>query len=91
MYLYAVCVIDFNKELWHLSRIYVDVVLNHMTADYPNATGECGTTADTYKKYYPAVPYGPGDFNPTCKINNYQDAANVSNTELYMFIFLTTK
>jgi len=60
----------------------VDVVFNHMTADYPNSIGDCGTPADTYNKYYPCVPYGPGDFNLTCFANNYQGAANVSDTEL---------
>ena len=60
----------------------MDVVLNHMTGDTPDATGVGGTTADTYNKQYPGVPYGPGDFNPTCEINNYQDPINVSNTEI---------
>ena len=60
----------------------MDVVFNHMTADYPNAIGDCGTTADTYNKLYSGVPYGPGDFNPTCAINNYQDTVKVSDNEL---------
>ena len=60
----------------------MDVVFNHMTGDYPNAVGVGGTTADTYNKQYPGVPYGPGDFHPTCDINNYQDPVNVSNNEL---------
>jgi len=60
----------------------VDVVFNHMTGDYPNATGVGGCTADTPNKQYPCVPYGPGDFNPTCHINNYNDPINVSDTEI---------
>ena len=60
----------------------MDVVFNHMTGDYPNATGVGGTTANTSAKVYPGVPYGPGDFNPTCAITNYQNATNVSDTEL---------
>jgi hypothetical protein len=53
-----------------------------MTENYQNAVGVGGATADTYNKYYPYVPYGPGDFNPTCVANNKNDAANVSDTEL---------
>jgi len=64
----------------------VDVVFNHMTAEYLNATGVGGTTADTYNKQYPGVPYGPEHFNPTCEITNWQDPVNVSDTELWGFI-----
>jgi len=53
-----------------------------MTQNYANATGVGGATADTYNKQYPYVPYGPGDFNPTCAVTNYQNAINVSDTEL---------
>ena len=60
----------------------MDVVFNHMTQNYANATGVGGATADTYNKQYPYVPYGPGDFNPTCAVTNYQDPINVSDTEL---------
>jgi len=60
----------------------VDVVFNHMTANYPNATGVNGTTADTCNKQYPGVPYGPDDFHPTCAVYNYQDPVNVSNNEI---------
>jgi len=66
----------------------VDVVFNHMTACYPNATGVGGCTADTCKFQYPCVPYGPEHFNhPACEINNYQDPINVSDKELKIFIF----
>jgi len=66
------------------SRIYVDVVFNHMTACYPNAIGVGGCTADTCGTniQYPCVPYGPEHFNPPCEINNYQDPVNVSDNEL---------
>jgi len=60
----------------------VDVVLNHMTENYPNATSVGEATADTYKPYYPCVPYGPEHFNKPCVANNYQNATNVSDTEL---------
>lgn len=62
------------------SRIYVDVVFNHMTGNHDNAYGVGGSTADTYNDLYPAVPYGPGDFHTTCNVDNYQNASNVSNT-----------
>jgi alpha-amylase len=55
----------------------VDVVFNHMTGNYPNATGVNGTTAETYNKQYRGVQYGPDDFHPTCTVDNYQDAVNV--------------
>ena len=71
-----------RKNSDNFSRIYVDVVFNHMTAEYPNATGVGGTTADTYNKQYPGVPYGTEHFNPTCEITTYQDPINVSDTEL---------
>ena len=60
----------------------MDVVFNHMSADYPNATGVGGTTADTYNMQYPGVPYGPDDFHHTCAITNYQVPSNVSNSDL---------
>jgi len=61
----------------------VDVVLNHMTAVYSNANGVGGATADTSNRQYPYVPYGPGDFNnPTCEITDYNNATNVSDTEI---------
>ncbi|KAK9680356.1 Alpha amylase, catalytic domain [Popillia japonica] len=63
-------------------RIYVDVVINHMTGDNGVATGTGKSVADTSYKQYPAVPYGPNDFNSDCIINNYQDASNVRNCEL---------
>jgi hypothetical protein len=60
----------------------VVVVFNHMTANYSNATGVGGCTADTYNKVYPGVPYGPEHFHNTCAITNYQDPVDVSNNEL---------
>jgi len=60
----------------------VDVVYNHMTGDYPNAIGVGGTTADTYNKVYPGVPYGPEHFHPTCDITDWNDPWMVSNTDI---------
>jgi alpha-amylase len=60
--------------------IYADAVINHMT-------GGSGTTssagADPWGvESYPRVPYGVGDFHPTCTVTNYQDASNVQNCQL---------
>jgi alpha-amylase len=68
------------------SRIYVDIVINHMTADSTDAVGVGGTTADTYNKDYPGVPYVKDEFNPSCNITDYQNPYMVSDTE-----FLRTK
>ncbi|KDR10404.1 alpha-amylase 1-like [Zootermopsis nevadensis] len=50
-------------------RIYVDVVLNHMTSNWGDALGTGNSRAFTDDSVYPAVPYGPADFHqPTCII-----------------------
>ena len=52
--------------------IYVDAVINHMSAGA--GTGSNGTA---YTKYaYPGL-YAQGDFHPACAVSNYQSAANV--------------
>jgi len=57
--------------------IYVDAVINHMTAG--SGTGSNGTV---YTKYnYPGL-YAQSDFHPPCLVSNYQDAANVQDCEL---------
>ena len=57
--------------------IYVDAVINHMTAGA--GTGSNGTT---YTKYeYPGL-YTATDFHTPCGITNYQSAANVQDCEL---------
>jgi alpha-amylase len=58
-------------------RIYADIVFNHMTGPAGSLTGTGGSTAQPDQKQFPAVPYGPNDFNPTCTINNYNDPNNV--------------
>lgn len=64
-------------------KIYVDVVLNHMTGtSTSNAKGVGGSTADTINFYYPAVPYTKDDFHTPCSINNYDDPDQVRNCEL---------
>ncbi|KAJ4444269.1 hypothetical protein ANN_06061 [Periplaneta americana] len=63
-------------------RIYVDVVLNHMSGNHPNASGVAGSIAYPVNLSYPAIPYGPQDFHTPCGINNYNDPGNVRNCEL---------
>jgi alpha-amylase len=67
--------------------IYVDAVINHMTAG--SGTGSAG---GVYGKYdYPAVPWIRGDFHASCGVSNYQDAANVQNCELLGLADLATE
>ncbi|CAH0553098.1 unnamed protein product [Brassicogethes aeneus] len=61
-------------------RIYVDTVINHMSAG--SGTGTGGSSGDVENKNFPGVPYSINDFHSTCKIDNYQDATNVRNCEL---------
>jgi hypothetical protein len=82
IYLFAVLLRILTKNSDNFSRVYVDVVFNHMTADYPNAVGVGGTRADTYNKQYPGVSYGPGDFNPCREITDWNDPWQVSNNAL---------
>lgn len=63
-------------------RIYVDTVINHMTADHANVLGTGGSTADVPNRDYPAVPYSISDFNPSCAIEDYNDPYQVRNCEL---------
>ncbi|XP_019541465.2 alpha-amylase B-like [Aedes albopictus] len=56
-------------------RIYVDIVINHMAA--VSGTGTGGSVVNGLN--FPAVPYGPNDFNPWCEINNYNDRYQVRN------------
>lgn len=63
-------------------RIYVDAVFNHMSSDYKSPVGTGGSTANTYEKDYPAVPYSAKDFHKPCKIQNYKDSEEVRNCEL---------
>ncbi|KAF4520996.1 hypothetical protein B566_EDAN002492 [Ephemera danica] len=59
-------------------RVYPDIVFNHMTGAADTLTGTGGSTAEPNNKLYPAVPYGPNDFNPSCDITNWNDPANVN-------------
>lgn len=65
--------------------IYVDAVINHMTAGY--GTGRNGTA---YSKYnYPGL-YAASDFHPPCSVSSYQNAANVQDCELVGLADLNT-
>lgn len=63
-------------------RIYVDVVINHMSADSANPRGTGGSTANPSTRHFPAVPYSATDFNRACSIQNYNDRYQVRNCEL---------
>jgi alpha-amylase len=71
-----------SSKIWLLiCRVYVDIVLNHMTGNHEDAVGVGRSTADTFRFDYPAVPFGPSDFNqPPCAIYNYGDANEVSGS-----------
>jgi alpha-amylase len=60
--------------------IYVDAVFNHMTSG-SGTTSSAGNDPWGVESY-PRVPYGPGDFHPTCTVSNYQDANNVQTCQL---------
>ncbi|KAK9871280.1 hypothetical protein WA026_011550 [Henosepilachna vigintioctopunctata] len=61
-------------------RIYVDIIMNHMTGMSGN--GIAGSSADAGSKSYPSVPYGYNDFHQSCSLNNYNDPNEVRNCEL---------
>jgi alpha-amylase len=68
--------------------IYVDAVINHMTNSPSPGTGSAGTQ---YSKYnYPGL-YTQDDFHPYCVVNNYADAANVQDCELFSLPDLNTE
>lgn len=57
--------------------VYVDAVINHMTAGA--GTGSNGTA---YTKYnYPGL-YSQAEFHPACSVTDYTNAANVQDCEL---------
>lgn len=64
-------------------RIYVDMVFNQMTGVKGKIVGTGGSTANTEKFEYPAIPYGPDDFHrPPCRIYNYNNPNEVRFCEL---------
>jgi alpha-amylase len=67
-------------------RIYPDIIINHMAAGngrgWTAGTGGSQSRSDTLE--FPAVPFGPNDFNqPQCAIDScYCNAANIRNCNL---------
>ena len=57
--------------------VYVDAVINHMTAG--SGIGRNGTV---YSKYHYPGLYTLGDFHSPCTVSNYLSAANVQDCEL---------
>lgn len=64
-------------------RIYVDIVINHMSGVHKDTRGTGGSLADPLQLYFPAVPYQKTHFNhPTCAICDYTNPHEVRNCEL---------
>ncbi|XP_077511151.1 pancreatic alpha-amylase-like [Amblyomma americanum] len=70
-------------------RVYIDVVMNHMTGGLQINKGTAGSSFNYAEFSYPAVPYGPEDFNrkehcgtSSGTIESYGDANQVRNCEL---------
>jgi len=67
-------------------RIYVDAIINHMSA--VSGLGSGGTQHNSGTKYYPGVPFSAFDFNDgKCRtssgnIENYQDIYQVRDCKL---------
>ncbi|EDW33594.1 GL11824 [Drosophila persimilis] len=67
-------------------RIYVDVLLNHMSADFVGqAVGTAGTEADPAVKSFPGVPYSAEDFHPSCEIYDWNDRYQIQHCELFIY------
>ncbi|ELU03285.1 hypothetical protein CAPTEDRAFT_136407 [Capitella teleta] len=62
-------------------RIYVDAVINHMSAS-GHGVGTGGSAYNTMNMSYAGVPYSALDFNYNCEINNYNDINQVRNCKL---------
>ena len=65
--------------------IYVDAVINHMSAG--SGVGSDGTAYTRYE--YPGL-YTKDDFHVPCEVNDYHDAANVQECELLRLADLAT-
>ncbi|KAI8797778.1 C-type lectin domain family 4 member E [Biomphalaria glabrata] len=70
-------------------RIYVDIVINHMTESGGQGFGTNGTFYDADNLQFPGVPFGPTDFNDgslchsgDLNIHNYGNAEEVRNCRL---------
>lgn len=81
----------------HGVRIFVDMVVNHMVGAGGTGTGSAGSSFDADNLQFPAVPYGPNDFNccqcdmcttSSCDIDSYQDVNQVRNCRLVSLLDL---
>lgn len=63
-------------------RIYVDLIINHMTQTHEKNVGTGGSAADPAHLSYPAVPFNRSHFNTPCKISSYKNVVEVRNCEL---------
>lgn len=63
-------------------RIYVDLVINHMSGVHPKNIGTGGSTADPEHYSFPAVPYNVSHFNVGCQRSDKNNATSVRNCEL---------
>lgn len=69
-------------------RIYPDIIINHMSAGsgrgWAGGFGTGGSESNPDTLEFPAVPYGPTDFNqPQCAIDDcYCNAENIRNCNL---------
>lgn len=61
-------------------RIYVDAVINHMSAT--TGRGTAGSISDPTTMNYPGVPYTTSDFHPPCQIEDYNNPSQVRNCQL---------
>ncbi|XP_046384116.1 alpha-amylase 2-like [Ischnura elegans] len=64
-------------------RVYVDVVLNHMTGDAPDPVrGTAGSAADPKRSWYPGVPFNQSNFHSNCPLHDYNNDVEVRNCRL---------
>lgn len=63
-------------------RIFVDIIINHMSAHHEVALGVAGSNAVPRDGDFPAVPYRSEHFNYPCAINDYSNIYEVRNCEL---------
>lgn len=61
-------------------RVYVDAVINHMSAT--KGRGTAGSISDPDTMNYPGVPYTTTDFHPPCQIVDYSEPYQVRNCQL---------
>lgn len=63
-------------------RIFVDLVINHMTGVHKKNIGTGGSIADPEHSSFPGVPFDKTHFNTPCGIHNYNNIHEVRNCEL---------